>query len=152
MNQAPGAALAKKPTLGQIRLKRCENANQFLQVIANCGRYFFRDTGAGHDGYLTMNDRGTIVWFHDNFTGERINVAKDGDWDGFSHGSTLKGLLGSVGKHVLNGSTMRYGYFQPVMDNGMENPWGYGNDILRVQDAGVRLGLISPPPSIQASP
>lgn len=39
-----------------------------------------------------------------------------------------------------------------VMDNGMENPWGYGNDILRVQDAGVRLGLISPPPSIQASP
>lgn len=40
---------------------------------------------------------------------------------------------------------MRYGYFQPVMDNGFENPWGYGDDILIVRDDGVRLGLIRKP-------
>lgn len=39
---------------------------------------------------------------------------------------------------------MRYGYFQPVIDNGFESSWGY-DDILLVRDAGVRLGLITPP-------
>lgn len=31
------------------------------------------------------------------------------------------------------------------MDNGFENPWGYGDDILIVRDEGVRLGLIRKP-------
>lgn len=144
MNASTTSASVKKPTLSQLRLERCINANEFLQVVASCGRNFFRNTGAGHDGYLTMNGRGTIVWFHDNYTGQRINVAKEGSWDGFSHGGTLKWLVGAIGKHVLTGSEMRYGYFQPVMDNGMENPWGYDDDILLVRDAGVRLGMITP--------
>ncbi len=145
MSDITKAAPAKKPTLSQLRLQRCINANEFLQVIANCGRGFFRNKGAGFDGHLTMNDRGTIVWFHDDYTGKRMNVTKEGRWDGFSHGGTLKWLVGALGKHVLQGTTMRYGYFQPKMDNGFENPWGYGEDILLVRDAGVRLGLIVAP-------
>ncbi|WP_338580251.1 hypothetical protein [Pseudomonas sp. ML2-2023-6] len=58
---------------------------------------------------------------------------------------TLKNLAGSIGAFVLSGKTMRYGYFQPTMDNGFENPWGYGDDILIVRDEGVRLGLIRKP-------
>ncbi|MGF6282279.1 hypothetical protein ABH908_000237 [Pseudomonas frederiksbergensis] len=145
MTTTTKAAPTKKPTLSQLRQQRCINANEFLQVIANCGRNFFRNTGSGHDGYLTMNERSTIVWFHDDFTSARLNVSREGYWDGFSHGGTLKSLLGSVGKHILTGKTMRYGYFQPKMDNGFENPWGYDDDILLVCDAGVRLGLITPP-------
>jgi hypothetical protein len=132
-------------TLGQQRLARIIAANEFMQVIANCGRFFFRNTGAGHDAYLTLNARGNIVWLHDDYTGDRINTAKEGRWDGFSHGGTLKSLAESIGAFVLKGSTMRYGYFQPTMDNGFENPWGYGDDILIVRDEGVRLGLIKPP-------
>jgi len=135
----------KNKTIGQQRLERIIAANEFIQVIANCGRFFFRNKGAGHDAYLTLNARGNIVWLFDDYTGARINTAKEGRWDGFSHGGTLKSLVGSVSKFVLEGSTMRYGYFQPTMDNGFENPWGYDEDILIVRDEGVRLGLIRKP-------
>jgi hypothetical protein len=137
----------KKPTqtISQLRLQRIIAANEFIQVIANCGRQFFRNTGAGHDAYLTLNARANIVWLYDDYTGARINTAKDGQWDGFSHGGTLKGLVESLRDFVLKGSNMRYGYFQPEMDNGFNNPWGYGADILIVRDEGVRLGLIKLP-------
>ena len=129
-------------TIGQQRLDRIIAANEFIRVIANCGRRFFHNTGAGHDAYLTLNAGRNIVWLFDDYTGKRINIAKEGRWEGFSHGGTLKSLLQSIGRHVLCGSMMRYGYFQPLMANGFENPWGYGDDILTVRDEGVRLGLI----------
>ena len=132
-------------TIGQLRLDRIIVANEFIRVIANCGRCFFRNTGAGHDAYLTLNARRNIVWLFDDYTGARINVVKEGRWEGFSHGGTLKSLAGSIGAFVLSGKTMRYGYFQPTMDNGFGNPWGYGDDILIVRDEGVRLGLIRKP-------
>lgn len=107
-------------------------------MIANCDKCFFSNTGAGHDAYLTLNARRNIVWMFDDYTGARINVVKEGRWEGFSHGGTLKSLAGSIGAFVLSGKTMRYGYFQPTMDNGFGNPWGYGDDILIVRDEGVR--------------
>ncbi|QOF90694.1 hypothetical protein [Pseudomonas lundensis] len=132
-------------TMGQLRLDRIIAANEFIRVISNCGRCFFRNTGAGHDAYITLNARRNIVWLFDDYTGARINVLKESRWDGFSHGGTLKSLVGSIGAFVLSGKTMRYGYFQPTMDKGFENPWGYGDDILIVRDEGVRLGLIQKP-------
>lgn len=132
-------------TIGQLRLDRIIATNEFIRVIANCGRRFFRNTGAGHDAHLTLNTRRNIVWLFDDYTGARINVAKEGRWEGFSHGGPLKSLAGSIGAFVLGGKTMRYGYFQPIMDNGFESPWGYGDDILIVRDEGVRLGLIRKP-------
>lgn len=36
---------------------------------------------------------------------------------------------------------MRAGYFQSKMDNGFSNPWGYGEDILKVRDAALKHGL-----------
>lgn len=143
---APGAKL----TQAQLRTQRCSNANAFIQVIANCGRKFFADSGAGHDAYLSLNARSNIVWFHDYYTGARINTAKEGYWEGFTSGGTLKGLVESLAGHVLHGKRMRYGYFQPTMDNGFENPWGYDDDILMVRDAGVRLGLITDPTTQEA--
>lgn len=132
-------------TTGQRRLDRVIAANEFLWVIANCGRRFFRNKGAGHDAFLALNGRRNIVWLFDDYTGARINVTREGPWDGFSHGGTLKSLVGSIGSFVLRGRTMRYGYFQPAMDNGFENPRGYGNDILIVRNEGVRLVLIRKP-------
>lgn len=134
-----------KQTALQMRADRCRAANEFIQAIAGCGRHFFRDRGAGHNGFLSLNPRGTIVWFHDDYTGQRINIAKEREWTGFSHGGTLKGLLQSIGRHVLTGSLLRHGYFQPVMNNGFENPWGYEEDILLVGAAGIRLGVVSAP-------
>ncbi|SSB97858.1 hypothetical protein SAMN04488697_109217 [Pseudomonas sp. 43mfcvi1.1] len=96
---------AEKITLGQRRQERLTAANEFLQVIAGCGLHFFRNKGSGHDAYLSMNARGRVVWLHDDYTGARINVGKEGAWDGFSHGGTLKSLVGSLGRFVLHGST-----------------------------------------------
>ena len=42
---------------------------------------------------------------------------------------------------ITKGATMRAGYFQPEMDSGFENPWGYGEDILKVKAAAMRLGM-----------
>lgn len=58
-------------------------------------------------------------------------------------GSTSGGTETGPAFHI--GSLLRHGYFQPVMDNGFKNPWGYEEDILLVRDAGVRLGLICAP-------
>ena len=132
-------------TIGQLHLDRIIATNDFIRVIANCGRRFFRNKGAGHDAYLALNGRRKIVWLFDDYTGGRINITKEGPWDSFSHGAPLMSLAGSIGAFVLSGKTMRYGYFQPTMDNGFENPWGYGDDILIVRDEGVRLGLIRKP-------
>lgn len=131
--------------VSQRRLDQITAANEFNKVIANCGWLFFRNTGAGHDAYLNLNTRLNIVWLFDDYTGARINISKEGRWDGFSHGGALKSLAGAIGAFVLNGSTTRYGYFQPTMDNGFENPWGYGDEILIVRNEGVRLGLIRNP-------
>lgn len=149
MHDSPPPTANRKPTQSQLREQRCAEANEFLQAIADCGRHFFRDTGAGHDAYLSLNARRSIVWLHDDYTSSRINVGREGRWDGFSHGGTLKGLLSAIGRYVLTGSKLRYGYFQPTMDNGVQNPWGYGEDILLVRDAGVRLGLIATPAAAQ---
>ena len=132
-------------TIGQLHLDRIIATNDFIRDIANCGRRFFRNKGAGHDAYLALNGRRNIVWLFDDYTGGRINITKEGPWDSFSHGAPLMSLAGSIGAFVLSGKTMRYGYFQPTMDNGFENPWGYGDDILIVRDEGVRLGLIRKP-------
>lgn len=140
-------------TLGQQRQQRLVAANEFLKVIASCGRRFFADTGSGHDGYVSLNERRTIVWFHDSYTDAKINVSREGHWNGFSNGGTLQAVLKSIGKFVLTGSTMRYSYFQPIMPNGFENPWGYDDDILLVRDAGVRLGLLKKPePELAPAP
>ncbi|WLH61052.1 hypothetical protein [Pseudomonas sp. FP2300] len=93
----------RKITLGRRRQERLTAANEFLQVIAGCGQHFFRNKGSGHDDYLSMNARGRVVWLHDDYTGARINVGKEGEWDGFSHGGTLKSLVGSLGRFVLHG-------------------------------------------------
>lgn len=132
-------------TIGQLHLDRIIATNDFIRDIANCGRRFFRNKGAGHDAYLALNGRRNIVWLFDDYTGARINITKEGPWDSFSHGAPLMSLAGSIGAFVLSGKTMRYGYFQPTMDNGFENPWGYGDDILILRDEDVRLGLIRKP-------
>jgi len=73
-------------TIGRQRLDRIIAANEFLRVIANCGRCFFRNKGAGHDAYLALNGCRNIVWLFDDYTGARINVMREGPWKGFSHG------------------------------------------------------------------
>lgn len=56
-------------TIGQLHLDRIIATNDFIRDIANCGRRFFRNKGAGHDAYLALNGRRNIVWLFDDYTG-----------------------------------------------------------------------------------
>jgi len=119
--------------------ERLEAANEFIKVIASCGRKFFE-----HDGFVSTLELSPTgrVFFIDQYTKKRIYThLKYGRWKGFSNGGTLKMMVKCMRDFITKGETMRAEYFQPEMGNGFKNPWGYGEDILIVRDAAIRLGL-----------
>jgi len=119
--------------------QRLKAANEFIAVIASCGRKFFEYKG--FVSTLELSETGR-VFFIDHYTKKRIYThRKYVRWDGFTSGGTMKNLVESMRDFITKGKTMRSGYFQPEMDNGFENPWGYGEDILKVRAAAIRLGL-----------
>ena len=127
--------------------ERLEAANEFIKVIASCGRNFLSSNSDIRNkeakpfvSFMEIDKRGR-VWFTDYYTKKRIYTHYDGRWRGFTSGGTLKMIVESMRDFITKGSTMRAGYFQPEMDNGFGNPWGYGEDILIVKDAAIKLGL-----------
>ena len=119
--------------------ERLKNSNEFIKVIASCGRFFFQ-----HNGFISTLELSPTgrVFFIDSYTKKRIYThRKYVRWDGFTNGGTMKRLVESMRDYITKGTQMRAAYFQPEMDNGFENPWGYGDDILKVREAAVRLGL-----------
>ncbi len=118
---------------------RLQNTNEFIAVIAGCGHKFFNHKR--RVGRFEMSTHGRI-FFIDDYTEKRIYTHDNaGRWRGFTHGGTMRGLICGLRDYITKGETLRAGYFQPIMDNGFENPWGYGDDILVVKAAAIRLGI-----------
>ena len=119
--------------------QRLESANKFIATIAGCGRKFFE-----HDGFvatLELSPTGR-VFFIDHYTKKRIYTHRRYcRWDGFTSGGTMKMIIECLRDFITKGKTMKASCFQPDMGNGFGNPWGYGDDILKVRDAGIRLGI-----------
>lgn len=127
--------------------ERLKAVNELIQVIASCGRNFFSynsDRGNKVDNpfisFMEVDQRGR-VWFTDYYTQKRIYTHYSGRWNGFSSGGTLKSLVCCFRDFIKKGSQLRKEYFQPDVGSGFRNPWGYGEDLLKVQDAAVRLGI-----------
>ncbi len=117
--------------------KRLKAANDFLAVIASCGRHFFKHIAHGEEFVSTfeLSDRGQ-VYFIDYYTKKRINTAKPpAEWSGFTSGGTLKDLVRSLSHFILNGHTLNAWYFSEG------NSWGYGVDICDVCQAAIALGV-----------
>ena len=122
--------MKQRPTTKQERLKA---ANEFIKVIASCGRRFF--SHEGFVSYLELSKHGR-VFFIDYYTKKRIYTHRRYvRWDGFTSGGTLKSLIENLRDFIINNSTMRADYFQP------DNSWGYGNDIYLIRNAAIRLGI-----------
>jgi hypothetical protein len=118
---------------------RLEAANEFIKVIAGCGRKFFEHKGFISSLELSPTGR---VFFIDYYTKKRIYThRKYCRWDGFTSGGTMKALIESLRDFITKGQTMNASYFQPEMGNGFKNPWGYGEEILKVKAAAIRLGI-----------
>lgn len=122
--------------------QRLKNANEFIEVIAGCGRNFF-----SHEGFVSTLELSPAgrVFFIDYYTKKRIYTHRlYCRWNGFTSGGTMKRLIESLRDFVTKGHTLTASYFQPVMGNGLSNPWGYKDDILKVRDAAIRLGIALP--------
>jgi hypothetical protein len=121
------------------KASRLENANEFIAVIASCGRKFFYDQGFVSTFELSRTGR---VFFIDYYSRKRIYThTYYKAWDGFTSGGTLKSLVEALRDYITKGATMRASYFEPDYGNGSGNPWGYWQDILTVRDAALRLGI-----------
>ena len=119
--------------------ERLEAANELMKVIANCGRKFFRYKDFISSLELSSTDR---VFFIDQYTKKRIYTHRYYcRWDGFTGGGTMKMMIESLRDFITKDSKMRKEYFQHDMGNGFCNPWGYGEDILKVKEAAVRFGI-----------
>jgi len=120
--------------------ERLKNANEFIKVIASCGRNFFY-TNKGHTARLEVSATGR-VFFIDQYSLKRIYThQKYGGWDGFTSGGTMESLVRAMRDFITKGKQMRANYFNENKGEVFGNPWGYGKDILIVREAAVKLGL-----------
>lgn len=119
--------------------ERLKAANEFIRVIATCGRKFFN-----HDGFiasLELSEHGR-VFFIDEYTKKRIYThRKYRNWRGFTAGGTMKNLIESLRDFIKTGHKLNLRYFNSDMGNGFRNPWGYGEDLSIVKEAADRLGV-----------
>jgi hypothetical protein len=114
-------------------------ANEFIKAIASCGRKFFEYKG--FVSTLELSPTGH-VFFIDHYTKKRIYThTRYCRWDGFTSGWTSRMIVEAMRDFITKGETMNADYFQPEMENGFKNHWGYGEDILIVRAAALKLGL-----------
>jgi hypothetical protein len=120
-------------------LDRLNAANEFIKVIAGCGRRFFHYKGVV--SYLELSKQ-KRVFFTDYYTRKRIYTHRSYcRWDGFTSGGTMKSLIESLRDFIKKGKTLNLSYFKEDMGNGFKNPWGYDEDLAIVHDAAKRLGI-----------
>ncbi|MEW6212535.1 MAG: hypothetical protein AB1631_29690 [Acidobacteriota bacterium] len=125
------------------KAERLANANKLIEVIATCGRRFFH-----HDervAKLEMDSRGRI-WFIDSYSQKRIYTHyENGRWRGFTHGGSLRSLVITLRRYIVEGRTIAHHYTFGPWPKSLAggNLWGYGDDMQKVRDAARELGILS---------
>lgn len=96
---------------------RCARANQLIQLIAETDRKFFNTKG---NIALLVVDRNKVAYI-DNYTQKSIKIEQElYEWDGFSHGGTLKSFIFSLGQWVRGEKDQFFGMYSAS--------WGYTLD------------------------
>lgn len=128
------------------RRERCGRVNEFMVEIGNVGRGFFYRPQTGKRARMEVDSRGR-VWFIDDYSDKRIFTHREGRWDGFSHGGTLKQLVQAFQVFITEDGGKDFvpaGHFGPWKDILCEGDlWGYGFEAMdHVRAAAVRLGIV----------
>jgi hypothetical protein len=119
--------------------KRLDAANEFIKVIASCGRNFF--THESFVSYMELSEHGR-VFFIDYYTKKRIYThRKYCHWDGFTSGGTMKSIIEALRDFIKKGETLRLSYFFYYPRADHTHCWGYGEDLKLVHDAAKKLGV-----------
>lgn len=124
----------------QDKQQRAETANKLLEVIASCGRRFFRYESAVATFEVDAQGR---VWLNDEYSKRRIYTHYRYEWRGFTHGGTLRTLIEKLRDYIRTGDPQRLGlgpWPQWYCDGDL---WGYGDAMQQVRDAAQSLGLIA---------
>jgi len=127
----------------RLRRNRAAKANEMIEVIASCGRKFFKNS-KGDLGHFDVTDNGR-VWYVDQYRGNRIYMHRrsfDYYWRGFSGGGTLKRLVESLANYVKRGEPVNGYHFGPWHKSICGGDlWAYGEDMDTVREAAKRLGF-----------
>lgn len=122
-------------------LLRLKQANEFIKVVASCGRRFFHYKGFVSSFELSSSGN---VYFTDYYTKCAINThasACSDEWDGFTSGGTLQRFVEDLRDYIKNGQLLRLWYFCQDWGDGFRNPWGYGEELEIVHKAASNLGI-----------
>ncbi|WP_446903034.1 hypothetical protein [Burkholderia sp. YIM B11467] len=129
------------------KIERVEHANQLIQVIGAHGRRFFYNTQ--HDRYarIEVDARGKI-WFVDDYTQKRVYTHNKGRWRVFSHGGTLRSLVGRMRDYITTGWQLPRGVIAPsYIGNRSDNIWGYSPEAAEaVRAAAFELPIVATAP------
>lgn len=123
--------------------RRMKYANMVIGQIADCGRKFFYHRGNVSHFEL---DRRSRLWFVDGYEDYKICMVKGWGNRGFSEGGTLKALVDDLVNYIRTGEKLSEGRFGPWPEwycNG--DLWGYGEDMQKVRDMAMALGMIDEP-------
>lgn len=122
----------------QDKKERAGKANDFLAVVARCGRQFF--THKGQVSRFDVDQRGR-VWFVDAYTERRIYTHHAGRWRGFTEGGTLRGMVESLRDYIQSGEPQEFGLGPwPEWYCGGDL-WGYGEHMATVRAAAAACGV-----------
>lgn len=128
--------------------ERLNAVNEFIKVIASCGRCFFSENSDKQNklrypfiSFMEVDQRGR-VWFTDHYTHQRIYTHYDRQWKYFTSGGTLRSMVELFRDHIKKGVQMRAEYFDPY-ERGRDwsHPWAYGDDLAIVKREAIRLGI-----------
>ena len=115
---------------------RCFYANQLIEVISQHGRCFFYN--AKHDRVARLVYDGG-VYLIDEKSGNKVVLRRNGDWQGFGHGGTLRDLVCMMRDYVMQGIRIEMYYIGMERTFGKGNIWGYPVDQLEACRAAARL-------------
>lgn len=125
--------LYKKMWPDKEMIDRCDRANQMIQLIARTDRKFFNTEGNIASMYIS--DKNKCVYI-DNYTKKHISIDKETyEWDGFSHGGTLKRLIYALGQWVRGEEDTFYHVYNTA--------WAYTFDgMCKIVEKARELGMI----------
>lgn len=129
----------------QERNERVGEANALIKVISDYGRRFFYNKERGSVSRFVTNARGQ-VFFVDHYTGKPIYVAKEGAWDGFTNGGTLKSLVQALANYIRTGHRLSIDWIGPGRLRAEDgNIWGYAADqLVLCREAALKTKAIRP--------
>lgn len=125
---------------GKTKQERLIDANKLIEVIASCGRRFFRHGDRVGELELSVSGR---IFYVDAYAGKRIYTHYRYRWRGFSEGGTLRFLIIALRDYVTKGAPVNPSTFGPWPSwNCGGDLWGYGADTCQVREAARELGII----------